>query len=91
MKRNPESVLGRREFLQRSAAALGAVSLGVGNEGRATEDAAPSIRRAVKLGATDLEISDIGLGTSALRDADLVVESFVGLDPQSLVDHFSRD
>ena len=27
----------------------------------------------------------------ALGDADLVVESFVGLDPQSIVEHFSRD
>jgi len=40
--------------------------------GPAVAATAPSIQRKVKLGATDLEISDIGMGTSTLKDADLV-------------------
>ncbi len=75
MKRNSDAEMGRREFLQRGAAAFGAVSMGVGGAA-ADGDGAPRIRRAVKLGTTDLEISDIGMGTGGLRDADLVRHAF---------------
>jgi len=62
----------RREFLRRSA--LAGVGIGLAPLGAAMADTpAPRIRRSVRLGRTNLRISDIGFGSSRLDgDAALV-------------------
>ena len=63
--RDPE----RREFLRRGAVAGLSLSLLPLASGAApdAEDAAPRVRRRVRLGRTGLEVPDIGFGSSALR------------------------
>jgi predicted aldo/keto reductase-like oxidoreductase len=68
------SSLARREFLWRGAlAGLGLGLLPLARPSGAEADAAPRVRRRVRLGRTGLEIPDVGFGGSRLRgDEDLV-------------------
>ena len=62
-------MIDRRDFLRLGAgAALGVVGVGP----RADAGPAPSIRRYVRLGATQLEVSDISFGSASSSDPDLV-------------------
>lgn len=70
--------LPRREFLRRGVAAGLAVSgLPMASVAAPRTNEAPAVRRRVRLGATELEISDISFGGSRLRDdPDLVRYAF---------------
>lgn len=66
--------LDRREFLRRAAAlGLGAGVAPLAGGARAEATPAPRIRRKVRLGRTNLEIGDIGFGSSRLSGDEATV------------------
>lgn len=73
-----ETLVGRREFLRRSATGVGAGIAVLSIPGPlGAAGAKPEVRRKNTLGATGLEISDISFGGSRLRDdPDLVRFAF---------------
>jgi predicted aldo/keto reductase-like oxidoreductase len=67
------SGLDRRQFLRQGAAGVGLGLLPVGGVGTAWAAEPPRIRRHVRLGRTGLGISDIGFGSSRLKDDEALV------------------
>ncbi len=86
-KPDPETYETALARLNEESGSMPAISPG---ECLVVEDSRHGVASARAAGMRCLAITT-SYPADALRDADLVVESFVGLDPQSLVEHFSRD
>ena len=69
--------LGRREFLQGTAAAtLGVSAVGLPALKALAETGEPSVKRYVTLGKTGLRIPDISFGTGATDNVDLIRHAY---------------
>lgn len=71
-REQPEGRLHRRGFLQGSAAAVGALTLGLEARANEDDDTAPRVKRYGVLGRTGLRIPDISFGSGGTTDAALV-------------------
>ena len=73
-QRKNRTSLGRRDFLRTSA--LAGLSVGFSSQLAQAASAAPRIQRSVRLGRTELQVSDIGFGGGQLRgDQSLVTHA----------------
>jgi predicted aldo/keto reductase-like oxidoreductase len=68
--------LDRRDFLIRSAGALGAGVLGAAGASALAAPPEPQVRRYAPLGRTGMKVSDISFGSSRTRDPEVVRHAF---------------
>jgi len=76
MSEREDPGLGRRDFLVRSASAVGAGLLGAAGLDAFAAPAVPQVRRYAPLGRTGMKIADIAFGSSRTRNPEVVRHAF---------------